>query len=87
MTERKLQLTRQQLAQAQHSFDSAALNGIMALAVILKKRGLISEDEIELMHETMVKPLDSRQNATNPLAQATQEHIDRLFAGLARQAK
>ena len=82
----KLALTKQQFAEAQQALDIAALNGIVFLAEILKKRGLLEAVEIQGLHETMTTPLSLPQNATNPAVQDAHHNLDLLFAVLLKVA-
>jgi hypothetical protein len=75
-------MTRQQVVNAQQALDTAALNGIVFLAIALKKRGLLEPAEIERMHDMMSKPFGLPHNADNPAVQDAQNALSGLFAVL-----
>lgn len=80
MTEREHDLTAQQMLEAQQALDVAAFNGILSLAIILRKRHLISNAETRSLHDIMSKPLALPGNADNPVVQDAQQNLDQLFA-------
>lgn len=82
MTEREHDLTAQQLLDAQQALDVAAFNGILSLALVLRRRNLLSDIETERLHDIMSKPFSLPSNASNPLVQDAQQNLDKLFAGL-----
>jgi hypothetical protein len=75
-------VSSQQLAQAQRALDISAFNGIINLANILRKRGLMTVEEAEAMHANMSKPLVLPDHANNPLVQDAQQNLDNLFSVL-----
>ena len=78
-------LTAQQLLEAQQALDVAAFNGILSLAILLRKRKLLSASETERLDEIMSKPLSMPGNADNPVVQHAQHSLDQLFALVARE--
>ena len=59
MTDGVYELSAQQLLEAQQALDVAAFNGILSLAIILRKRALLTDAETEGLHDIMSKPLSS----------------------------
>ena len=80
MTEREHDLTAQQMLEAQQALDVAAFNGILSLAIILRKRKLLTDGETKALHDIMSKPLSLAGNADNPVFQDAQHNLDQLFA-------
>ena len=80
MTEREHDLTAQQMLEAQQALDVAAFNGILSLAIVLRKRKLLTDDETKGLHDIMSKPLSLAANADNPVVQDAQHNLDQLFA-------
>lgn len=68
------------LIEAQEASDVSAINGIVSLANILRKRGLLSDAEASAMYESMSLPLGLPKYAENPDVQDLQSNLDRLFA-------
>jgi hypothetical protein len=77
------ELTAQQLLEAQQALDVAAFNGILSLAIILRKRDLLTDVETRGLHDIMSKPLSMPGNASNPVVQDAQHNLDQHFAALA----
>ena len=73
-------LTAQQMLEAQQALDVAAFNGILSLAIVLRKRKLLTDNETKGLHDIMSKPLSMPGNADNPVGQDAQHHLDQLFA-------
>ncbi|WDF71784.1 hypothetical protein [Novosphingobium sp. KACC 22771] len=73
-------LTEQDLVEALEASDVSAINGIVSLANILRKRGLLTDAETSALHESMSLPLGLAKYAENPAVQDLQLNIDRLFA-------
>lgn len=65
---------------AHEASDVSAINGIISLANILRKRGLLSDAEASAMYESMSLPLGLPKYAENPDVQDLQSNLDRLFA-------
>lgn len=82
MSEREHDLTAQQLLEAQQALDVAAFNGILSLAIVLRKRNLLTDVETERLHDIMSRPLSLPGNANNPVVQDAQQNLDQLFAVL-----
>jgi hypothetical protein len=80
MTEGEHDLTAQQLLEAQEALDVAAFNGILSLAIVLRKRKLLTDAETKSLHDIMSKPLSLPGNADNPVVQDAQQNLDQLFA-------
>lgn len=80
MTEGEHDLTAQQLLEAQEALDVAAFNGILSLAIVLRKRKLLTDAETKSLHDIMSKPLSLAGNADNPVVQDAQQNLDQLFA-------
>lgn len=78
-------LTPQQLLEAQQALDVAAFNGILSLAIVLRKRNLLSDQETGRLHDIMSRPLSMPGNADNPVVQDAQQNLDQLFALLVRR--
>ena len=81
----KLEMTKKQAFQAQRAVDTAALNGIVFLAMLLKRHECVTHDEVEMLHAMMSKPLGLSDHAANPLVQITQQHLDEQFATILDQ--
>ncbi len=77
-------LSREQAIQAQQALDIASLNGILSIAIVLKKRGLLTRAEGESMHASITKPLSVPEVANNPLVQDAQQNLDNLFSYILR---
>ncbi|WP_062344260.1 hypothetical protein [Novosphingobium sp. CCH12-A3] len=75
-------LTEKDLVEAHEASDVSAINGILSLASILRKRGLLTDAEASAMHESMSLPLGLPKYAENLAVQDLQLTIDRLFAAL-----
>ena len=73
-------LTEKDLVEAHEASDVSAINGIVSLANILRKRGLLTDAEASAMHESMSLPLGLPKYAGNPAVQDLQLNLDRLFA-------
>jgi hypothetical protein len=80
VSEREYDLTAQQMLEAQQALDVAAFNGILSLAIVLRKRRLLTEGETKGLHDIMSKPLSLAGNADNPVVQDAQHNLDQLFA-------
>lgn len=80
MSEGEHDLTAQQMLEAQQALDVAAFNGILSLAIILRKRNFLTDAETEGLHDIMSKPLALPGNADNPVVQDAQQNLDQLFA-------
>ncbi|MFL0414945.1 hypothetical protein [uncultured Sphingomonas sp.] len=80
MPDREHDLSAQQVLEAQQALDVAAFNGILSLAIVLRKRGLLTTDETRSLHDIMSRPLSLPGNANNPVVQDAQHNIDQLFA-------
>jgi hypothetical protein len=68
------------LIEALEASDVSAINGIVSLAHILLKRGLLSDAEASAMYESMSLPLGLPRYAENSAVQDLQLNLDRLFA-------
>ncbi len=80
MAEQEHELTAQQMLEAQQALDVAAFNGILSLAIVLRKRNLLTDLETRGLHDIMSKPLALPGNANNPVVQDAQHNLDQLFA-------
>ena len=78
-------LTAQQMLEAQQALDVAAFNGILSLAILLRKRNLLTNVETESLHEIMSRPLSMPGNADNPVVQDAQQNLDQLFSLLVQR--
>lgn len=76
----KPNLTQYDLIDAHEASDVSAINGIVSLANILRKRGLLTDAETSAMYESMSLPLGLPKYAENPAVQDLQLNLDRLFA-------
>lgn len=74
------QPTERQLADAQAALDISAINGIISLAITLRKRGVATAEDIESLHAYMVKPFDQPHNANNSILSHPRQEIDALLA-------
>ena len=72
--------SEQQLLGVQAALDISAINGIVGLVILLKKRGLMSREEMSSMHDSMSKPFMLGSNAENSMVQNVQKMLDDLFA-------
>ena len=84
MTDGEHDLTAQQILEAQQALDVAAFNGILSLAIVLRKRGLLTGLETKSLHDMMSRPLSLAGNADNPVVQDAQQNLDQLFALLVK---
>lgn len=84
MTDGEHDLTAQQILEAQQALDVAAFNGILSLAIVLRKRGLLTGLETKSLHDIMSRPLSLAGNADNPVVQDAQQNLDQLFALLVK---
>lgn len=82
MSDERFEVSQQQLAETQQALDISALNGIVSLALLLKKRGLMTSGEAKRLHEMMSKPLSMPHNAANRAVQDAQQNLDLLFSVL-----
>jgi hypothetical protein len=73
-------LTEKDLIEAHEASDVSAINGIVSLANILRKRGLLTDAEASAMYESMSLPLGLAKYAGNSAVQDLQLNLDRLFA-------
>lgn len=73
-------LIAKNLLEAHEASDVSAINGIVSLANILRKRGLLTDAEASAMYESMSLPLGLPKYAENPYVQDIQANLDRLFA-------
>lgn len=78
----KLGMNQRQAFEAQRAADTAALNGVVYLAMLLRRHQLITAEEIEHLHSMMSKPLNLNENADNPLVQNIHQHLDEQFAAI-----
>lgn len=85
MAEQEHDLTAQQMLEAQQALDVAAFNGILSLAIVLRKRSILSDAETKNLHDIMSKPLSLEGNANNPVVQDAQQNLDHLFALLLKR--
>lgn len=68
------------LIEAHEASGVSAINGIISLANILRKRGLLNDVEASAMYESMSLPLGLPKYADNADVQDLQANLDRLFA-------
>jgi hypothetical protein len=54
----------------------------LSLAIVLRKRNLLTDGETKALHDIMSKPLSMPGNAGNPVVQDAQQNLDQLFAML-----
>ena len=80
MSDLEHNLTAQQMLESQQALDVAAFNGILSLAIVLRKRRLLTDTETKGLHDIMSKPLSLAGNADNPVVQDAQHNLDQLFA-------
>jgi hypothetical protein len=73
-------LSDEQLLDAHEASDVSAINGIISLAHILRKRDLLSDADISALYESMSLPLGMTRYASNPAVQDIQSNLDQLFA-------
>lgn len=73
-------LAETDLIGAREASDVSAINGIVSLANILLKRGILNDAEASAMYESMSLPLGLPKYAENPAVQDLQLILDRLFA-------
>ena len=74
------ELDRNHLIEALEASDVSAINGIVSLANILRKRSLLSHAEASAMYQSMSLPLGLARHAENPAVQELQLNLDRRFA-------
>lgn len=73
-------LVSMKLIEAHEASDISAINGIVSLANILRKRGLLTDAEASALYESMSLPLGLPKYADNADVQDVQTNLDRLFA-------
>jgi len=73
-------LAEKDVIEAHEASNVSAINGIVSLANILKKRGLLTNAEAGAIYESMSLPLGLPKYAKNPAVQDLQSNLDRLFA-------
>lgn len=73
-------LGEQDLIAAHEASDVSAINGIVSLANILRKKGLLTDAEASAMYESMSLPLGLPKYAGNQAVQDLQSNLDQLFA-------
>ena len=73
-------LAAEHLVEAHEASDVSAINGIVSVANILRRRGLLTDAEASAMYESMSLPLGLPKYAGNPAVQDLQLNLDRLFA-------
>lgn len=66
--------------EAHEACGISAINGIVSLANILRKRGILTNAEASAMYESMSLPLGLSKYAENRAVQDLQLNLDRLFA-------
>lgn len=74
------EIAEKSLIEAHEASDVSAINGIVSLANILLKRGILTDAEASAMYESMSLPLGLPKYADNAAVQELQLNIDRLFA-------
>ena len=74
------------MLEAQQALDVAALNGILSLAIVMRKQRLLSDAETKRLHDIMSRPLSLPGNADNPVVQHAQHNLDQLFALLVERS-
>lgn len=72
--------TATNLIEAHEAATVSAINGIVSLANILRKRRLLSDAEASAMYQSMSLPLGLPRHADNPAVQDLQLNLDGLFA-------
>ena len=72
--------TEKDLLEAHEALDVSAINGIVSLANILRKRSLLTDAETSATYESMSLPFGLTKYAENPAVQELQLNLDRLFA-------
>ena len=82
----KLPITQEQALDAQQATDTAALNGIVYLTMLMRRHDLLAPGELEQLHAMMSKPLTLAGRADNPLVQVVQQHLDEQFATILSQS-
>lgn len=73
-------VAQEQLIEAHEASDVSAINGIVSLANILRRRGLLTDLEASAMYESMSLPLGLPKYAENLAVQDLQLNLDRLFS-------
>jgi len=73
-----------ELIAAQEASDVSAINGIVSLANILSKRGILSDGDTSAIYESMSLPLGLPKYADNLAVQELQLHLDQLFTVIVR---
>lgn len=75
-------MSAEQMRDAQQTLDIAAFNGLVTVAILLKKRGLINDAELDDLHAAVTKPLTMPEVANNPLVQDAYRNLDSMFSAL-----
>jgi hypothetical protein len=75
-------LTEQQLRDAQRVFDMSAINGIIAIAAGLRGQGLLDDRQVNFVFDAMSKPLSNPEVASNPAVEMMQNFISNRFAAI-----
>lgn len=76
----KLEISTHQAFDAQGAVDTATLNAVVYIAMLLRRHQVVTAEEVEHLHTVMSRPLNLGINATNPLVQKTLQHLDEQFA-------
>jgi hypothetical protein len=74
------EITDEQLLEAHEAADICAINGIVSLAHLLRKGGVLTDGQVSAMYESMSLPLGMKKYAGNPAVQDIQLNLDHLFA-------
>lgn len=72
--------TEKERIEAHEAADVCAINGIISLANILRKRGVLDDAGASAMYESMSLPLGLPKYAENAIVQEIQLNLDQLFA-------
>jgi hypothetical protein len=67
--------------------ESAILNFLSGILVVLAKRKLLSPEEVSILYENVSKPLQLLEVANNPLVQEIQQHLDETFSAVQKYIK
>jgi hypothetical protein len=73
-------LAEEHLIDAREAADVSAINGVVSLANILRRGGLLTNADASAIYESMSLPLGLPKYAGNPAVQELQLNLDQLFA-------
>ncbi|MFT4056157.1 MAG: hypothetical protein QM681_16760 [Novosphingobium sp.] len=61
---------------------ASLFNGFVILAAVLAKKGLLDQQDLEMLHSSMTKPLDLPEHSGNEQLEVYRTHIDDVLSTL-----